>query len=311
MTLALLIAAGLAAAQSAERAIAAPGPLAPLAGTLTDAGKGMPILLIIPGSGPTDRDGNNPLGVKAATYRLLAEGLAARGISSARIDKRGMFGSKAAISDANKVTVADYVIDTHNWIASIRRATGARCVWLLGHSEGGLIALAAAQQPKVICGVITVAAVGRRIGDVLREQLRGNPANAPILAPALATIDSLESGKKVDSSTLPAPLQPMFNEAVQPFLIDLLSQDPERLASALKVPLLIVQGDKDFQVTVEDALALAAAQPRAKLALLPGVNHVLKMPTGDDRAANLRAYADPSLPIAPSAVSAIADFVKP
>jgi len=76
------------------------------------------------------------------------------------------------------------------------------------------------------------------------------------------------------------------------------------------VPLLIVQGDNDIQVTVADARELAAAQPRAKLLLLPGVNHLLKVPDGTDRAANIRAYADPSLPIAPAAVEAIAQFVK-
>jgi pimeloyl-ACP methyl ester carboxylesterase len=201
-------------------------------------------------------------------------------------------------------------VDTHNWVASIRRATGAKCVWLLGHSEGGLIALTAAQRPKNICGVIAVAAVGRRIGDVLRTQLRANPANAPILAPALATIDSLEQGKRVDSATLPAPLRALFADSVQPFLIDLLAQDPAKLAAGLKVPLLIVQGDQDMQVLVEDARALAAAQPAATLAILPGVNHVLKIPAGNDRSANLAAYADPDRPLAPGVGDAIAAFVK-
>ena len=307
----LLLAAALAAAAPTERPISAPGPLAPLSGTLTDAGKGTPVVLIIPGSGPTDRDGNNPLGVKAAPYRLLAAALAQRGVSSARIDKRGLFGSKDAVADANTVTVADYVTDTRNWIVSIRRATGAKCVWLLGHSEGGLIALTAAQLPTDICGVIAVAAVGRRLGDVLRQQIRDNPANAPILAPALATIDSLEAGKRVNSTTLPAPLQSLFNDSVQPFLIDLFAQDPAGLAAALKPPLLIVQGDKDIQVTVEDAKVLAAAQPKARLAILPGVNHVLKIPQGRDRVANLAAYANPDLPVAPSVVDAIVGFVKP
>lgn len=311
MSMSLLLATALASAAPTERPIRAFGPLAPLAGTLTDAGKGAPVVLIIPGSGPTDRDGNNPLGVKAAPYRLLAAALGERGVSSVRIDKRGLFGSKNAVADANKVTVADYVADTRSWIASIRRATGAKCVWLLGHSEGGLVALTAAQRPQDACGVIAVAAVGRRLADVLRQQLRDNPANAPLLAPALATIDSLEKGKRVDSSTLPAPLQPMFNDAVQPFLIDLFSQDPAGLAAALKVPLLIAQGDKDIQVTVEDAETLAAAQPRAKLAILPGVNHVLKIPQGEDRVANLAAYANPDLPVAPSLVEAVVGFVKP
>ncbi|MFM9673587.1 alpha/beta hydrolase, partial [Streptomyces galilaeus] len=93
-------------------------------------------------------------------YRLLADGLAARGISSVRIDKRGLFASKAAIADGNKVTVADYVTDIRAWVASARAATGAKCLWLLGHSEGGLMVLAAGDAPDV-CGIITVSAVGR------------------------------------------------------------------------------------------------------------------------------------------------------
>jgi pimeloyl-ACP methyl ester carboxylesterase len=306
-----LLLAAAAAAEPVEHSITAPGPSAPLAGTMTDAGKGSPVVLIIPGSGPTDRDGNSPLGVKAAPYRLLAASLAERGVSSVRTDKRGLFGSRAAQADANKVKIADYVVDTHQWVASIRKATGAKCVWLLGHSEGGLIALSAAQRPKDICGVIAVAAVGRRFGMVMREQLRANPANAPILAPALSAIDTLEAGKRVDSAALPAPLLPLFNDSVQPFLIDLFAENPSGLAASLKVPLHIVQGDKDIQVTVEDAQALAAAQPKARLTILPGVNHVLKVPSGADRAANLAAYADSSLPVAPSVVEAIVGAVKP
>lgn len=306
----ILLSAALASTQPPVRPISATGPLAPLAGTLLDAGEGRPVILIIPGSGPTDRDGNNPLGVKAAPYRLLAESLFSLGISSVRIDKRGMFGSKGAVSDANKVTIADYAIDARAWVASIRKKTGAKCVWLLGHSEGGLVALTAGQKAKGICGVISVAAVGRKFGAVLREQISSDRANAPVLEAALRAIDSLEAGRKVDANSLPAPLRTLFADDVQPFLINLLAEDPAGLAASLKVPLLIVQGDLDFQVTVEDAKVLSAAQPKATLAVLPGVNHVLKAPEGSDRIANLRTYADPNLPIAPSVVEAIASFVQ-
>jgi pimeloyl-ACP methyl ester carboxylesterase len=306
----LLISAALATAPSMERPITAPGPGAALAGTMVDAGKGSPIVLIIPGSGPTDRDGNNPLGVKAGTYRLLAEALANRGVSTVRADKRGMFGSKRAVADANKVSIADYAADSRAWVSSIRRSTGASCVWLLGHSEGGLVALTAAQQPKAICGVITVAAVGRNIGTVLRQQLAANPANQPYLAAANGAIDSLEAGKRVEVDSLPPPLRRLFAEDVQSLLMDLFAENPAALAAKLDLPLLIVQGDNDIQVTVEDAKALVVAQPRAELVILPGVNHMLKVPEGKDRGANLRAYADPRLPIAASAVEAIANFVK-
>ena len=309
---ALLLAAALAAAAAlTERQLTAPGPLAPLSATLLDAGKRAPVVVIIPGSGPTDRDGNNPLGVTAASYRLLAEALAKRGITTVRIDKRGMFGSKAAVANGNDVTIAEYAADAHAWAKAARTATGAKCVWLLGHSEGSLVALAAGQDRRDLCGVVSVSGVGRRFGTVLREQLTANPANAPILPPALAALDRLEQGQRVDAKTLPAPLQPLFGEAIQPYLINLMAQDPAQLAGSLKLPLLVVQGDRDLQVKVTDARALAAAQPKAKLVLVPGVNHVLKSVATDDPVANFATYADPSLPISTGVVDAIAAFVKP
>src|SRR6476469_307500 len=239
----------MAAVAAVTVAMAVPGPKGDLAGTFGDAGKGAPVVLIIPGSGPTDRDGNNPMGVKAAPYKLLADALAAKGVSTLRADKRGLFESKAAIADANSVSIADYAGDAHAWADALRKRTGAKCVWLLGHSEGGLVALAAAQQPHELCGVILVSAAGRKLGVVIREQLRANPANAPLLPPAMAALDSLEAGKTVDQSTLPAPLLPLSNAKVQPCLIDLLSKDPARLATAATLPMLIVQGERDIQVS--------------------------------------------------------------
>jgi pimeloyl-ACP methyl ester carboxylesterase len=300
----------MAAAAAASAAITAPGPQGPLDGTLIDAGKNAPVVLMIPGSGPTDRDGNNPLGVMAAPYRLLAEALATKGVSTVRIDKRGMFGSKAAIADANKVTIADYAADTHSWVESIRKQTGAKCVWVLGHSEGALVALAAGQQPEGMCGVILVSGAGRRMSDIIREQLRANPANAPVLDSAMAALDSLERGEHVDVANMHPALQRLFAPQVQDFLIDMFGQDPAKLAASVKLPLLIVQGERDVQVSVVDAKALAAAQPKAKLVLIPQMNHVLKDVASDDRAANVATYADPSLPVDGAAVDAIASFVK-
>jgi pimeloyl-ACP methyl ester carboxylesterase len=267
-------------------------------------------VLIIPGSGPTDRDGNSPLGIRAASYRLLAEGLAARGIGSVRIDKRGMFGSAAAAADANAVTVADYAADVRTWVETIRAKTKAPCVWLLGHSEGGLMALAAAARaPQGVCGLVLVAAPGRKLGTVLREQLRANPANAPLLDEALGAIAKLEAGERVDAARLHPALMPLFAPPVQGFLISLMAQDPAALLARFDGPVLVVQGRRDLQVAAADAERLAAARSGVKLAMLDGVNHALKQVASDDRAANMATYADPDMPLAPGVVEAIASFL--
>ena len=299
------------AAGPAESFVEAPGPNGPLKGTMlapAAAPVGTPVVLIIPGSGPTDRDGNNPMGIKASTYKLLAEGLAERGVASVRIDKRGMFASAAAIPDPNKVTIPDYVADVRSWTAAIRARTGARCVWLLGHSEGGLVALAAARGPDV-CGLILVSAAGRPIGTLIREQLRANPANAPLLDQAMAAIDSLEAGRRVDSNAIHPALAGMFAPQIQDFLISLFSHDPARLIADYWKPVLIVQGGRDIQVTEADARRLAEANKRVKLVLVPDVNHVLKTVASADRGANIATYADPALPLAPGIVEPIADFI--
>jgi pimeloyl-ACP methyl ester carboxylesterase len=290
--------------------IEAPGPAGPLRGTLLAAAAGAPAVLIIPGSGPTDRDGNNPLGVKAATYRLLAEGLAAEGVATVRTDKRGLFGSKGAVADADAVDIADYAADTHGWVTVMRSRLGVACVWLLGHSEGGLIALVAARQPEGICGLVLAATAGRPLAAVLRDQLRANPANAPLLDQALAAVDALEAGRRVDTAGLHPALLGLFRPSVQGFMISVMSCDPATLLRGWQGPALILQGESDLQVGVADARLLAAADPRARLVLLPRVNHVLKVVASDDVAANRAAYADPGLPLAPGIVAAIAGFVK-
>jgi pimeloyl-ACP methyl ester carboxylesterase len=302
-----------AAADPVETEIQAPGPKGPLKGLmLSPDASGAPVVLIIPGSGPTNRDGNSLHGLNTDTYKLLAKGLTARGIASVRVDKRGMFSSAAAIPNANDVTIADYASDVHSWAGVIREKTGAKCVWVLGHSEGGLVAMVAARDnPPDICGLLLVAAPGRKFGELLKDQMRSNPANAPFLDEALRDVDRLEAGKRVDidlEKTRPE-ITAIFAPAVQGFLIDLCSYDPPKILTGYKGKALILQGERDIQVSADDARLLKAADENAKLVLLPDVNHVLKAVETDDRMINLQTYFDPKLPLAPGVVEALADFV--
>lgn len=306
----LAAAATPAAAQPAEMTIGEGagrlhGTFLPAATTAQDAEP----VLILAGSGPTDRDGNNPLGVRAASYRLLAEGLAARGVASLRVDKRGIAASAGAMTSQEELRIQAYADDALAWAEALRTRTGARCVWLLGHSEGSLHALLAARRPQGLCGLILVSSVGRRLPDTMREQLRSNPANAPILDQALQVIAELEAGRNVPVEGLHPALAPLFNASVQPFLISMFQLDPAALAAAYPGPMLVVGGSTDLQTTLEDARRLAGARPGITLRVIEGMNHVLKAAPAD-RGANFATYANPDLPLADGLVDAVADFVR-
>jgi hypothetical protein len=265
-------------------------------------------VLILAGSGPTDRDGNNPLGVRAAPYRMVAEALAARGIASLRADKRGIAASAAAAPDESALRIQTFAEDARAWAERLRSETGARCVWLLGHSEGALHALLAARDNEHVCGLILIAAPGRRMGEVLRAQLGANPANGPILPAALRILAELEAGRTVAGEGLHPALAPLFRPSVQPFLISLLALDPADLARRFQGPVLVVQGGADLQTAEVDAQRLGAARPGIAVRLIEGMNHVLKAAPVEP-AANFATYADPGLPLAPGLAEALADFI--
>jgi pimeloyl-ACP methyl ester carboxylesterase len=304
------VAAALAASPvlGMEREVTVDGGSAPLFGSLLtpDDARPGPAVLIIAGSGPTDRDGNSIVsGVKPATLKLIAEGLAIVGVPSLRYDKRAVGRSApAAMSEADlRFTTA--VDDALLFARLLKTQPRVTCVILLGHSEGALIAALAGQEIDT-CGVIEVSGMGRPLGIVIREQLA-----AQNLPPALSTqieagLVELEHGRQIPS--IPG-LEALFRPSVQPYLISQLTIDPAKALERVKAPVLILQGDNDLQVSVRDARLLAAAKPDAKLVILPGVNHALKT-APSDRAGNVATYADPSRPLAPGVMQAILAFVK-
>lgn len=304
--LTLSLAAALALAPVSTDA-SLPAEPAPLSGTLlTPEGDASAVAVILPGSGPTDRDGNQAPAIRASTYRLLAEGLSAEGIATLRIDKRGVGRSAAAGFDESKLRFDHYVADARAWAAEAARLTGRPCAWLIGHSEGALIALRAVEGgDDTICGLVLLSGAGRPAGVVLREQLAAVPE--PLKSQAYDTLAELEAGRVVAGP--PAALAALFRPSVQPYLISWLPLDPAALVAAYDGPVFIGQGTTDIQVGVPDAQALAAANPEATLKLWDGVNHVLK-PAPADRASNIAVYADPDLPLASGVVADVAAFIR-
>jgi pimeloyl-ACP methyl ester carboxylesterase len=303
--LSLLLAAALLDPTAAP--VVLPSEPAPLHGTLlTPEGPTRAIAVILPGSGPTDRDGNSPGGLVASTYRLLAEGLAEQGVATVRIDKRGVAGSAAAAVAEQDLTFQTYIDDARAWAAEAARVTGRPCVWLIGHSEGSQIALAAAQDGnESVCGLVLLAGAGRPAGVVLREQFQAGLPPA-LLAPAFAALDELEAGRTVTDA--PAELAGLFRPSVQPYLISWIGLDPVDLIEDYAGPVMIGHGSTDIQVGMVDARALSAARPTARLVVWEGVNHVLKVAPAD-RAANIAVYSDPNLPLAPGVVEDVAAFI--
>jgi pimeloyl-ACP methyl ester carboxylesterase len=278
-----------------------------LHGTFLDSGHAGPAVLIIAGSGPTDRNGDSTVpGVRPATLRLIAEGLAANGISSLRFDKRAIGASAGAVAREEDLRFSTYVDDAVAWAHLLRSQHGVSCVVILGHSEGSLIgALAAAHTP--VCGLVEIAGPGRPFGDVLAEQLRAASLPPELLTASLHIIDELRAGRTVADT--PPQLAALFRPSVQPYLISQMNIDPAQAFAAVHAPGLVMQGDRDFQVSLADAQRLHAARPDTRLVVLAGVNHVLKDAPAE-RGANLATYADPNLPLAADVVPTLVQFVR-
>jgi alpha-beta hydrolase superfamily lysophospholipase len=263
----------------------------------------VPVVVFIAGSGPTDRDGNSAVGLKTDAYRKVAEALAARGIASMRYDKRGV-GKSGVAFDPAQLTLGDYVADAGVVVAQARADARLGPVVVLGHSEGGLIALSLAQK-TVFDGLALVATAGRPLALVVREQL-GRQLDAHGMAELDRVLAALRSGAPVDP-VLP-PLDRLFTPATRGFLRSEMDVDPVPLLRALKVPTAIIQGDSDAQVTVADARLLAAARPDAKLTIVTRMSHMLR----DEASASLpqASYSDPTLPLSPGLVDALVAAVQ-
>jgi len=267
-----------------------------LAGTMLRKG---PIgVVLINGSGNANRDGNSADNGGRGTYRAMAEALAAHDITSLRFDKRGVGESAPALTREEDVRIQTYADDVKSWAAELKRRVGGRCVWLGGHSEGGELAIMAAQNNSDICGLVLFASPGRDFTVVLHEQFaRQLPAD--LQPAAFAALDDLAAGRPIANP--PPQLMSVFRPSIQPFLRSEVDVHPAALLGQLKIPVLILQGDADVQVGVADGQALAKARPDATLKILPGVNHSQRVAASD-------AGAGPG-PLAPGEMDMVAQFM--
>ena len=272
-------------------------------GTLTTPKriKNVPLVLIIAGSGPTDRDGNNPM-MKCNAYKKLAYSLAENKIASLRYDKRGIAASQAAMKNETDLRFDDYVNDAKGWIQLLKQDKRFSKVIVLGHSEGSLIGMIASLTNADM--FISVAGAGQRADKIIKEQLSTQPKEVQELSYPI--MDSLVKGKEVNNVN--PMLNSLFRTSVQPYMISLFKYDPQTEIQKLNIPILIIQGTNDIQITVEDAKRLSKANPKAQLILIDNMNHILRIVEGGKQA-NMATYNNPSLPLSVDLVKDIASFI--
>ncbi|GAB3569357.1 alpha/beta hydrolase [Spirosoma luteolum] len=283
--------------------------------TLPNGTKGpVPVVLLIAGSGPTDRDGNSPvplgtLGtVKGAPFRMLADSLARLGIAVARYDKR--YAGAKQLAGSARLPIRDfrfdyYVSDALGFIRQLQADRRFSRVIVAGHSEGSLVGMLAAKRAGVPA-YISLSGAGRSIAEVLKTQYGGLPEAQR--QRVWADLDSLRAGLPVRQ---PEPVaMAVLQPSTQPLMMSWMRYDPAAELRGFRGKVLLVNGERDMQVGVDEAKALKAARPDALLLLFPGMTHMLKNVDGTDQLANLQTYVRPDLPLTPGLATAMARFIN-
>lgn len=276
-------------------------------GTLTmpkNASGKIPVVLIIAGSGPTDRNGNSPkLGLNGNTYKMIAEGLGKAGIASVRYDKR-MIGESETQNKESDLRFEDYVEDAQGLIGMLNDDQRFSKVIVLGHSEGSLVGMLTFHDlPSK--AFISIAGAGDRADQILIEQMKSQPKYLADEFKAL--LDSLKKGKVIDN--IDPQLYFIGRPSIQRYLMSWCRYVPSKEIKGVKAPTLIIQGTTDLQVTVTDAEKLKKGKSDASLVIIPGMNHVLKEAPAD-RDKNIATYSDPNLPLKPELMPAIVSFIN-
>lgn len=261
------------------------------------------LALLIAGSGPMDRNGNNPM-MKNNSLKMTAYGLSENGIAVLRYDKRGIAQSKDAGINEADLRIENYIDDATAWVDLLKKDKRFTDVVIIGHSLGSLIGILAAQQ-SATDKFISIAGFGQSFDLLLKEQLKGQPDF--IKNEAYPIIDSLAQG---DTVTKVSPmLYSLFRPSVQKYLMSVFKFNPKNEIAKLNIPVLIVQGTTDLQVSVKEAELLHEGNKKSELSIFEGMNHILKT-APEDRNANLSTYSKANLPLYDALIETLVSFIK-
>ena len=298
--LALLLVVPFAARAAAEETRIHVGPIDAVLDIPPNVEK-PPVALLIAGSGSTDHDGNAPQ-AKPATLKKLAQDLAARDVASLRYDKRGAGGWKREYGPPEAFRFVNYVDDAAALVSHLRASGKFSGIVLVGHSEGGLVAILTARRVPVD-GLVLLATAARKQGDLVKAQLQ-KKLSPEMFAPVAKAIDAIMAGQIVD----PTPPGLSIPPALQPGIASAFTEDPIDPLQKIDAPTLIIAGGRDSQLARLDFLALETAAPAAKTLWLDDMNHILVDVTDD--ADDLAAYNQPDRPLDAALIDTVAAFIR-
>jgi len=259
------------------------------------------LVILIPGSGIPDRNGNQP-GASNNSLKFLSEGLASKDIAVFAYDKRAIAQLKAGNISEKDVTFDDVIADVKQIIQYFKSKKEFNKIIISGHSEGSLVGMIASKDNAD--GYVSIAGAGRPIDEILEEQV---VKQTPFLKTELRkNLDILKSGQtfKLENKMLSS----LFRESVQPYLISWFKYDPRVEIKKLQIPVLIINGTKDLQVPESDAKLLHEAYPKSELVIIENMNHVFKEIKEDSE--NMKSYNDLTLPVVPELIEKVAGFTK-
>jgi len=297
---------GILKAPGVEENIVLKSPTGDIFGTLLipDHPIPVPVVLIIAGSGPTDRDGNQP-SMKNNSLKYLSEGLEQHNIASLRFDKRGIGESQAAGGKEEDLRFENYIEDVKLWIDLLSTDQRFSSIIVVGHSEGSLIGMIACENNEKVNAYISIAGVAIPADEILMEQMDKQPTM--IKEKVSEILQELKQGKTV--AGVPPILNSLFRQSVQPYMISWIKYNPQEEIKKLQIPILIIQGTTDIQVTVYHADLLEQANPQSQKILIENMNHVLKYCESMEQAEQLSTYKNPELSVVEELVLVISEFI--
>lgn len=279
-----------------------------LKGTLTvpEGTAKMPVVLVIAGSGPTDRNGNTmSLDMKPNTYLMMADAFKNAHIATLRYDKR-MIGQSTSSKSQAQTTFEDMINDAVACIKFLKADGRFSKIIIAGHSEGSLIGMIACQHEKVD-GFISLAGAGFPVDDVLKKQLKANVTPAAYHK-AVLIIDSIKAGQKIKQKLEPG-FENLFGAQLQTYMHSLFQYDPQEEIGKVNAPTLIVQGSTDIQVGLPDAFSLNSGKTNAKVQIINGMSHIMKVGP-EDKEQNTATYFKSNLPLHPELMPTLIGFIK-